>query len=396
MVLVPRMNFVKNSGLSKNQGRVLLAIKLLTGIAYSWMLLHYFHSGDAVGNNIEGRMGHEMLLADPVHFFQDWGQSNYQNPGDFFSAENSFWDDLSLNLLVKVLALLNFITAGDFLINAMLFSLLSFFGSLAIFRFFSRLGIHHFVNIVGSFLLLSTLVFTASLHKDSIVFFALGLFIYHFSLCCTGKAKATNYIILLAAWLLLLINRNYVAIIVIPPAIAFYLCGRMKFSSWKIYAAMIISIVILGAIWILAVPGKNPASVIATRQSSYLNLIGGNSDVYLPKLTGSLTSLITTIPIALKNVFSEPNPFHYINAFFLLFGIETWIYLLVMLSALLIYLGKPDKPRKELLFVICIALFAFLVVGLIVPNAGAILRYRSIYLPLILIPCLNKLFYTLK
>jgi hypothetical protein len=97
----------------------------------------------------------------------------------------------------------------------------------------------------------------------------------------------------------------------------------------------------------------------------------------------------------LRNGLFEPLPGSGGQHIYLLFAVELLLVWAISVTALLRRLmpqrssGKfPDAARPFARCCIGFALIGMLQIGLIIPFAGAIIRYRSIYLPFLVAPCL--------
>jgi hypothetical protein len=116
-------------------------------------------------------------------------------------------------------------------------------------------------------------------------------------------------------------------------------------------------------------------------------ILQGNSKLYLPVLTNSWSSLLQALPAALRNGFFEPLPGSGGQRIYQLFSLELLCIWAIAAAALV----KRSTPSPFSLCFIVFALAGMLQIGLIIPFAGAIIRYRSIYLPFLAAPCLFSL-----
>ena len=104
-----------------------------------------------------------------------------------------------------------------------------------------------------------------------------------------------------------------------------------------------------------------------------------------PPLEPNFKSFANNAPIALNHVFARPY-LHEVKSFnYFLSAIEIifiWLLLLIWVfrySANIIH-------YEIILFFLTLSLIVLLVTGYIVPQLGALVRYRSIYLPFIIVP----------
>jgi hypothetical protein len=161
-------------------------------------------------------------------------------------------------------------------------------------------------------------------------------------------------------------------------------------------------------------------------QGEFLQL-EGHSRLYLPALDGSWNNVWRLLPVALLNGLFEPLPGSGGQRIYLAFSVELLLIWTVVLAAIPVLLDhragpsgigrsrvlflrlfsrtsrlrpssthQPDaaSPRSSLAFSRCCLVFSLqgmLLIGVIVPFVGAIVRYRSLYLPFLLAPFLHSL-----
>jgi hypothetical protein len=169
---------------------------------------------------------------------------------------------------------------------------------------------------------------------------------------------------------------------------------------------------------LLSVPPLSawPVNLLSHQQSEFRQL-EGHSRLYLPELDGSWNSLWHVLPAAVLNGLFEPLPGSGGQRIYLAFSIELLLIWAVVLAAATLRLFSPghrvpnlttpprsSHPLKPRLtapphpsanpFSRCCLIFSLLgmlLIGAIVPFAGAIVRYRSLYLPFLLAPFLHSL-----
>jgi hypothetical protein len=78
-------------------------------------------------------------------------------------------------------------------------------------------------------------------------------------------------------------------------------------------------------------------------------------------------------------------------------SLETTIYLLITMAGIIIFILRRQDPELRLALVyVFMSASAFIIIGLIVPNASAIIRYRIIFLPLFLLPFMEQIILYIK
>ena len=138
-------------------------------------------------------------------------------------------------------------------------------------------------------------------------------------------------------------------------------------------------------------PELNVGKIISNKQKEFLEIGLVNTQLTTDTLHYSAADFLSTFPLAVNHVFLRPYLWEKASLDTVIFALEIFIYL--ALFAYCIY--KHQKKFKDIhAFVLCTIIFSvsvLLLFGFIVPAYGAIIRYRSIFLPFIIIPLMNMI-----
>ena len=141
------------------------------------------------------------------------------------------------------------------------------------------------------------------------------------------------------------------------------------------------------------------AQSISSRQQEFTSL-EGHSRLSLPLMDGTWTSILKTVPNAIRNGLFEPLPGSGGQIIYLAFSFELLAIWIIIAVALLLRpapplaaIPQPAAPRHTpfTLFCMIFALSGLIIIGATVPFVGAIVRYRSFFLPFLLAPALYRL-----
>jgi len=387
--LLTKINFLKNSGIEKIPLITLFSIKIIAGIAYAkfYTLPRYYSNSDTWRYYKLSIPEKKWLLTNPLEFIKDLFVYGYDSSGNLFSGQNTFWNDLKSNILVKMMAVMNVFTFNSYYSNIILFNFIFIFGLVALFRVFYSLFPHKkWLIIAGIFLLPSTLFWCSGIHKDGLILSALGLIIYVFNNFLKDKITVKKFFLVLFLLLLVFSLRNYILFALLPALLLWFLCG--KFPHHK--TILIIGIYLVGVslffLLPLAIPALNFPSFIVNKQLEFLQLEGG-SEIKTQPLNPSFQSFIYYLPYALDIVFLQPHVTSIKNLSYLpAIGEVLLLNLAIILSIL--FLPKKYNPPPVILFCFAFSLSIMLICGYTIPFSGAIVRYRSIVLSLLLTPLL--------
>ncbi|HEX8357413.1 MAG TPA: hypothetical protein VF610_08385, partial [Segetibacter sp.] len=135
-IAVVYIPFFKNSGIRPPFLIALFLIKIAAGFAYAkfFKLPQYYPGADTWRFYRQSLIETEWLLQKPSFFFKDLFTHGYGSAGNLFSGENSYWNDLKSNMLVKLIAITNVLTNSNYYAAIIFFNFLFLFGLVALTR----------------------------------------------------------------------------------------------------------------------------------------------------------------------------------------------------------------------------------------------------------------------
>ena len=234
---VINLHFVRSSGLNTGTLTALFIIKLAAAVVIGWISATWYAQGNDYWTlNREGWLEHQALLNNPKKFLTDIFQSPYIDKyGGFFDSVGSYWNDLKNNIIIKILALLNFLSGGNYYINSIFFNTFSFIGTAALAKVFLHISNRNKMAVItGCFLIPTTLYFSSGIHKDLVVFTMLGFYVYALFFLLKKSFDFKRFILFIISALLLLLMRNIVLLLVIPPSLFLYLQYKRKWKKQKL------------------------------------------------------------------------------------------------------------------------------------------------------------------
>ncbi len=387
-----RVPFVKRSGISTRVVIGLFAFKIVAGIAIGWLSLHFYGTGNDYWDvNREAWKEYQLLMNDPGNYFSNIFTSGYPDGySGFFSSVNSFWNDLKGNIIIKLVSVFNIFSRGDYYINSLFFNFLVFFGHVALYRVFTKAypG-RNVLVIIGCFLLPSTIYFSSGIHKDGIVFLMLSILIYCIYQSLQQKRVTKKYgLLIITSLIFLLLIRHFIFIALVPALIAWIISVKWAQSPLKVFA---ITYLVAGLLLFninSLISAVKPLEIITQKQYEYLHLPKSETEINLPQLQPNFKSFAINAPQSFNHVLLRPYIWELPVKSLLPLNIELLIYQLLFLAFLFFRIKETNGANPFIYFAVAFTLTIFLLIGYIVPNLGSIVRYRSLYLPLIIIPLL--------
>lgn len=360
----------------------LLIVKIIAGCLYGIMYSKSVTTSDTWRYHELGLQQYELLKRSFYDFAIDLFNLNYKNKqiDTFFESEQSYWKDLPVNIIIKLLAIFNTFSKGNYYVNAVMYNLCTLFGNIWLFKalnlFFSKNRRVIFTLVC----LFPPLIFwTSGIHKDGIVFTSIAAILYFTSKCIITQINLTNLFGVLTAFIVLFLFRNFVALSMFPLLLAYILANKRKMYAIRIYM-----VTIAGGVLLFIASSYGPSSFnflkkIQERQTLFLKL-KGNSYMETKALTGDIGSFIEQFPTAINHTFFRPSFTDNNNFFGTIGAIETYSVILIFTISLF-YIRKNNSVLKEplVLFLISFSLINYLLIGYIVPFSGAVVRYRVVF-----------------
>lgn len=391
--LLLRMPVVKTSGIDRRVILGLFILKVVAGISLGWLSLHLYGAGNDYWDiNREAWIEYKLLLNNPAEYFTNIFTSGYPGGyGGMFSSLDSFWNDLKNNVLIKLVSVFNIFSRGDYYINSLFFNFFVFTGHVLLYKLFIKIypG-RQWLVIIGCFLLPSTLYFTSGIHKDGLVFLLLAILLYNiYGWLHENKRGVRRLFLVITCLLLLFLIRHFIFIALAPALMAWMICVKFRRNIIITFASVyLITGLVLFNIDSLF-PAIKPLEIITRRQADYVNLVPSDTQVKLTALNPSLKSFAANAPQALNHVLLRPYLWELPVKSMLPLNIELAFYQLLFLSFLFFRRKLPGNSNTPFLAFAVVSSFSILLlIGYIVPTLGAIVRYRSLYLPFIITPLL--------
>lgn len=391
--LILRVPFIKNAGIKPGVLLSLFLIKIIAGIAIGWIAIHFYGPGnDYWDTNDFAREEYQLLHTNPGKYFINLFTSDYQGGyAGMFSSGNSYWNDLKGNIVIKMVSLFNIFSRGDYYINSLFFNFIIFFGHVILYRLFIKMFPERdMLVIIGCFLLPSTLYFSSGIHKDGLVFLMLAVLIYSvYESLLKNRFNGRRVLLIIISLALLFLLRNFVCLALLPAFFAWILVAKTKWPAVLVF----VTIYLLCGLLVFNVdtiaPEIKPLNIIIAKQTEYLKLANAATQIELTPLQPTFKSFASNVPQSINHSFLRPYIWEIPVRSLLPLCIELLGYQILFIL-FIFFRRKASVPlyKSYLLFAFFFIVSIFVITGYIVPNLGSLVRYRSLYLPLIITPVL--------
>ena len=366
--------------MNKPQLLVGFTVKVLLGLLYGYIYLHYYNGDDTWKFFRASLSETQLLLNNPQRFFiNEFTPENALKTGiTGWEVLSIYLNDLQYVLVVKTMAVFNLVSRGNYYINVIFFNAVVFFGHLWLYRlmctvFPGRRSLYFAII----FLFLPSVFWLSGIRVDGVLFFFLSLFLYQ----AMGKKEktVTRWLLMSIAFAGVVICRPQVAVFSTLMMLAYTISkktGRSLASFFWVYAL---------AVALFFMPLAGLTNVVADWQHKFLNLTG--TKFRLDALDASTFSYLKVLPQALANTFVRPFPWEAKGLLQLMASAEVALFWIIVLLS--VFRRHPywriRLRHPVVLSMLALGITTMIVIGYIVPFPGAIIRYKAI--PELLILC---------
>ncbi|MBL6446875.1 hypothetical protein JMN32_11165 [Fulvivirga sp. 29W222] len=371
---------------------------LMIGIIYQFYYgagdtLNYYNQGKIVASALRENFlaGVQLLLSNGEFESSTFEYSTklywYRNPPEMF--------------IIKLSGLFGYLCFDTYSSIALMFMLISFSGSWALFNTFNKIYPSlKLYSAIAIFFIPSVIFWGSGLMKDTIMLGALGWLFHSFhSLFIEKKRILISVIVLIICLYILYTIRIYILLAFVPPALFWIFLEnnkRIKSAlirniSKPLFAAFGLGLAFYAAITVTEGSEKYDLDNIGQRtkiNAEYLYAISQQQEgsaYYLGELDGSFESIVRLTPQAILVTLYRPFLWEIRNPLMLLSAIESLLFLTLSLYIFI----KPGFFKsiqilfKEplILFSIVFSLGLAVGVGLNSFNFGTLVRYKIPILP---------------
>lgn len=384
--LLTKIKFIRNAGINNQTIIILFLIRIIAGVINGYINLYHYAGTDAASFHQESIIEYHLLFNNPKEYFTNIFNYHNQNSG-LLDITDSFWNNLRGNLMVKLLSIFNIFSRGNFFINTIFYNFIIFFGSISFYKIFIRLfPDKKILLVVGLFLLPSLLYFSSGIHKDGLIFLGLGICCYNLFYILKEHFSFKHLLYLLSGLMIVFLLRNFVLITLLPAVIAWIIAEKNKKFILQTYIIVYLAFIVL-----FFTLGKLHSSLdlpqyVSIRQIAFVQISkGSQSAININPLFSNFRSFLNNSPQALNHSLMRPYLTEKFTLLYIPPAIEIFIYELLFLIFLLFRITNK-KTDSFIYFCIFFSLSIFLMIGYTIPIIGAIVRYRSIYFPMLIIP----------
>jgi len=400
--IIWRGTWFQIDGISRRTVLAAFYLKLVFGVLF-WAVytFHYSvdHDSDAFSYFEEGKILYGVFHENPVHFFRLLLATNPSDPElqEHILAMDRWNRAVSYGVLndnptiIKFNAVVMFFSRGLYHTHTLFMAFVCFSGLLLFYRFFAHFsrGIPKWALFGAVILPPSLLFWGGGVMKEGLLIFGLGCLFYG-TVKLSMKRNLSGWLLILGAVFLLLFTKAYV-LIAFTPALLFLLLVQYSGSSklWLKFIGLhvgLFAFVFSTGYWL---DDYDVMHMFQLKQKDFYNLGADQqvgSMIQIPPLHKT-SDLIIHTPNALFNTYFRPHLLEARSVSFLVSAGENLFYMVLIVFSLIKF-SRPSSTNLNLALICfsCVVGLGMLI-GLITPVLGAIVRYKIPALPFLVVLC---------
>ncbi|MGZ5189933.1 MAG: hypothetical protein ACXWCZ_02875, partial [Flavisolibacter sp.] len=311
--LVTKVKFFTRSGLTNSQLVILFLLKVMAGIFYGWIGVYYGNMAQMIDTwayHYESLQEYDLLKKDPSEFLVSLFSTTYEGGyTNFLTSQNSWWNDVKATFLIKIIAIFNLFSFGNYYINVIFLSFITLFGPIALARvMLDVFPTKKLAVLLAAFLIPSFLYWTSGMHKEGLIFMSIAVIIYHFYFGYKeNRFPLYRLTAIVLCLMMILVLRNFLILTLVPPLVAWIASTKLKIKPILTFSGVFILFLVLFFTAKYFHPSLDFPKATVTKQHEFMKL-GGGSAVVVRHLEPTPLSFVINAPQALSLSTIRPYP----------------------------------------------------------------------------------------
>lgn len=354
-------------------------LKTAFAIGYGVVHAYYYGHCDTFQYFDDGNILFSVLNQNPLQYLRLVLGPNNVEYGEGLKPiieQMGFWGNNGSYAVVRFHGLVRIFSFGYYNVHAVFMAFVSFVGLVGIYRVVVSVAADRWKLLAGAiFLLPSILFFGSGLHKEGLLICAIGLILFAFISLMNKPQYARYWILLCLSSVLLFALKEFYLVALLPCLIGYLVIRKTEKYKAATFGFILIAYwaALFGAHHIL--PVDSLAEKIAQKQSDFM-ILKGNSFIEVPALEPNSSSIVKQIPGALLNTTFRPYPWEVKNLRQGIYLTESVLILILFILAICFPEKKAYRSNLLVWLSFGFSVSSFIIIGLIVPNLGAIWRYK--------------------
>lgn len=396
--LVRRLRWFTSTEIHPRVLSLILVVKMAAGLSAGYIYLMLYKGGDTYSFFHSGVFLKQLLTSHPADFLQlmrgDYTIPDFQQKfaplTTWLNTDFIFNDNRTVVIIHMLLA---FISGEYYSVHALWFAFFSMAGLTGFYRWASgSVQIKNQWMILALFGAPSAIFWLSAAGKESLVVCFTGMVVGLWQQRLLGTQTLLQSVLMLCFLALSFLIKPYIILLLAPAMAAWYIAYRYPhYKTWLSYLS-VYSVLLLSAMALsLAGPSWDISHLIYVKRISFEGFAAAFPDsfkthIQLPVFSDNWLSLLLHTPAACAACLIQPFRFLTHQPALLLLSIENLVYLLITAFTLFQFRKEKIRARQNMFwFCLCFSFSLMTLIGLTTPVAGAIVRYKAIALPFLLI-----------
>lgn len=301
-------------------------VKVMSGFFLTYVYSSHYtdrSTADIFKYYDDAKIMHKALSEKPADYFSmlsGVGNDNvyydtaYYAKMNHWYKRNDFGNYNDNHTIIRLNALIMPFSFGSFHVHTVFMCFISFLGLFALYKFFLSVFKTKSVLIYLVVFYIPSVVFWGSgVLKEGLLLFSLGILLLSFYELFFLKQFSFKYgMLLFISTFLLLINKNYLLLVILPPLLAYYIVERYNIKRVFLFFSLFhFMLFVLFYVGIKVGLDKKPIALIVQKQKDFINLSKGGifllSNEYLVRLEPTDTNAIVTYKVDSVKLISGAN-----------------------------------------------------------------------------------------
>lgn len=395
--LIHKMKFFEVVGLSRKTISIFFLIKILFGFGV-WCVYTFYYI-DRSANDVfkffdDAAIMFSAIYHHPMHYVQmvlgintdaSYLVPYYKQMANWYKpwAAATFHNN---RIIIQFNALVHLFSFGYYHVHTVFMCFLSLLGLTGIYKTFAPSLQNKIKELAFAvFLIPSVLFWGSGVLKEGIILFALGFFIFYAYQHLFLKRSVIGFIWVIFCAIILALTKIYVFAAIVPCFLALILIKKTgnKYVLVKFLGVHVLLLIIIMNVYRV----NNEWDVLKSlkhKQWAFTEIAkrgNAGSLISTKQLEPTTISLIENTPEAIINTLFRPHLFEARSVFMLMSALENLLLLILILTSL-VFFKKPEQKDLPLLYMSVFFVFSLaLLIGLVNPVLGSIVRFRIPLLP---------------
>lgn len=333
--------------------------------------------------------------ADYLHMVSGINNDNQHFDSLYYGKMNNWYrkyETVTYNdshTIIRINAVIRLISFGFFQVHNIIFIILSFIGLLALYKTFCRYFTERKYWLFAAVFLVPSVVFWSSgAMKESILFFAIGVFIYSFQQILFSSVNIKWILLATVGIVFLFFTKMYVLAVLVP--VLFGNLWIVLTGNRHALAKQIISLLFFVNLALLIgwyYPEYNVFDLFVGKQHDFIGLArfeNAGSLIEPIPVEPHFSSFLIYSPQAIVNTLFRPYPWE-ISSVLMLPAIAENLLLILFILLAVFFHKKEIRHARIIWLCVFFALGLSVIIGITTPVLGALVRYRVPLLPFLYI-----------